>query len=102
MMARPCRDGRLTDALRAATQPFNSRDQNERGALTIVDGMLYVPFGGHFGGLWRLLWLGGRDFAPGRRQGDKLVHARTGRWHLGAGWYQHCRSFSFHGDRQYL
>jgi hypothetical protein len=32
-----------------ALQPFNSRDQNERGALTIVDGMLYVPFGGHFG-----------------------------------------------------
>jgi hypothetical protein len=39
----------VADALRAATQPFNSRDQNERGSLTIVDGMLYVPFGGHFG-----------------------------------------------------
>jgi hypothetical protein len=24
-------------------------DQNERGALTILDGRLYVPFGGHFG-----------------------------------------------------
>jgi PQQ-like domain len=39
----------VADALRGAPQPFNSRDQNERGALTIVDGMLYVPFGGHFG-----------------------------------------------------
>jgi hypothetical protein len=39
----------VADALRDAPQPFNSRDQNERGALTIVDGTLYVPFGGHFG-----------------------------------------------------
>jgi hypothetical protein len=39
----------VADALRGAPQPFNARDQNERGALTIVDGMLYVPFGGHFG-----------------------------------------------------
>jgi hypothetical protein len=39
----------VADALRGAAQPFNSRDQNERGALTIVDGLLYVPFGGHFG-----------------------------------------------------
>jgi hypothetical protein len=39
----------VADALRGAPQPFNSRDQNERGALTIVNGMLYVPFGGHFG-----------------------------------------------------
>jgi hypothetical protein len=39
----------VADVLRGAPQPFNSRDQNERGALTIVDGMLYVPFGGHFG-----------------------------------------------------
>ena len=28
---------------------FNSRDQNQRGALTIVNGRLYVPFGGHYG-----------------------------------------------------
>jgi PQQ-like domain len=39
----------VADALKGAPQPFNSRDQNERGALTILDGMLYVPFGGHFG-----------------------------------------------------
>jgi outer membrane protein assembly factor BamB len=38
----------VADALRGS-QPFNSRDQNQRGALTIVDGTLYVPFGGHFG-----------------------------------------------------
>ena len=28
---------------------FVSRDQNQRGALTILDGTLYVPFGGHYG-----------------------------------------------------
>lgn len=39
----------VTDALRAVQQSFNSRDQNQRGALTVLDGMLYVPFGGHYG-----------------------------------------------------
>jgi hypothetical protein len=39
----------VTDALRSIKQSFNSRDQNQRGALTILDGTLYVPFGGHFG-----------------------------------------------------
>src|SRR5258708_7870395 len=39
----------VTDALRSVQQSFNSRDQNQRGALTVLGGMLYVPFGGHFG-----------------------------------------------------
>ena len=39
----------VTSALRTVQQSFNSRDQNQRGALTILDGVLYVPFGGHFG-----------------------------------------------------
>jgi hypothetical protein len=39
----------VSDALRSVQQSFNSRDQNQRGALTILGGMLYVPFGGHFG-----------------------------------------------------
>src|SRR6266700_1021534 len=38
-----------TQALKQQGQAFNARDQNERGALTILDGRLYVPFGGHFG-----------------------------------------------------
>jgi hypothetical protein len=37
----------VADALSA--EHFNARDQNERGALTIADGKLYVPFGGHYG-----------------------------------------------------
>ncbi len=36
-------------ALRSIGQRFNTRDQNQRGALTILDGSVYVPFGGHFG-----------------------------------------------------
>src|SRR5437588_2618244 len=39
----------VTDALRAQRQVFNARDQNQRGALVISDGTLYVPFGGHYG-----------------------------------------------------
>jgi outer membrane protein assembly factor BamB len=37
------------DALRTQGDTFHSRDQDQRSALTILDGMLYVPFGGHFG-----------------------------------------------------
>jgi outer membrane protein assembly factor BamB len=39
----------VADAFRVERQAFNVRDQGERGALTSLDGMLYVPFGGHFG-----------------------------------------------------
>jgi hypothetical protein len=39
----------VEEALRGIGQRFNTRDQNQRGALTILDGSVYVPFGGHFG-----------------------------------------------------
>jgi hypothetical protein len=39
----------IADALNQRGLAFNARDQNERGALTILEGRLYVPFGGHFG-----------------------------------------------------
>ena len=39
----------VADMLRATGQTFDPRHQNQRGALTILDGTLYVPFGGHFG-----------------------------------------------------
>ncbi|HLK84251.1 MAG TPA: hypothetical protein VKT99_22545 [Xanthobacteraceae bacterium] len=39
----------VAGALRSVQQSFNSRDQNQRGALTILGGTLYVPFGGHYG-----------------------------------------------------
>jgi hypothetical protein len=39
----------VADALAARGQRFNSRFQNQRGALAVLDGRVYVPFGGHFG-----------------------------------------------------
>jgi outer membrane protein assembly factor BamB len=39
----------VASALKAQGQTFISRDQNQRGALTIVDDKVYVPFGGHYG-----------------------------------------------------
>jgi PQQ enzyme repeat len=39
----------VANALQANGQTFNPRDQGQRGALTIIGGVLYVPFGGHFG-----------------------------------------------------
>ena len=37
------------DALARSRRNFTPRDQNQRGALAIFDGRVYVPFGGHFG-----------------------------------------------------
>jgi hypothetical protein len=39
----------IANALEANGKIFNPRDQGQRGALTIIAGVLYVPFGGHFG-----------------------------------------------------
>ena len=39
----------VADALAARGEHFNTRFQNQRGALAILDGRLYVPYGGHYG-----------------------------------------------------
>jgi hypothetical protein len=39
----------MVEALASQGQTFVARDQNQRGALAILGGNLYVPFGGHFG-----------------------------------------------------
>jgi hypothetical protein len=39
----------VADALRASGQSFIPRDQNQRAAVTIIDGTLYVAFSGRFG-----------------------------------------------------
>ncbi len=39
----------VAEALAARGQHFNTRFQNQRGALTILDGRVYVPYGGHYG-----------------------------------------------------
>ena len=39
----------VADALRAEGQAFDSRVQNQRGALLLLNGTVYVPYGGFFG-----------------------------------------------------
>lgn len=39
----------IAAALKAQGLTFEARNQNERGALTIVGDRVYVPYGGHFG-----------------------------------------------------
>jgi hypothetical protein len=39
----------IADAVAAQGMHFNTRFQNQRGALAIFDGRVYVPYGGHFG-----------------------------------------------------
>jgi hypothetical protein len=39
----------IADALAARGERFNARVQNQRSALAVLDGRVYVPFGGHFG-----------------------------------------------------
>jgi len=35
--------------VKAGSLAFNSAEQNQRGALTIVNNTLYIPYGGHYG-----------------------------------------------------
>jgi hypothetical protein len=39
----------IADALQSKGKTFNPRDQNQRSALTILHGTLYVAFSGHYG-----------------------------------------------------
>jgi hypothetical protein len=73
----------VMEALGNEGQTFVARDQNQRGALAILAGNLYVPFGGHFGdcGQYRGFVVGislsePRIIKHGRRV---LVEAASGR-----------------------
>src|SRR5271156_6405335 len=39
----------VAEALAARGQHFNTRFQNQRSALAVLDGRVYVPYGGHYG-----------------------------------------------------
>jgi hypothetical protein len=39
----------VVEALTARGQHFNTRFQNQRGALAVLDGRVYIPYGGHYG-----------------------------------------------------
>jgi outer membrane protein assembly factor BamB len=85
--------------LTRAHRNFNPRDQNQRGALTIFDGRVFVPFGGHFGDCgeyrgvvlgisladptnvtaWATRARGGGVWAPGGLSSDGMsLYAATG------------------------
>jgi hypothetical protein len=69
----------VTDVLRSVHQFFNSRDQNQRGALTILEGMLYVTFGGHFGDCGNYHgWVVGASLREPRRVAAWSTRARGG------------------------
>ena len=89
----------VADALRTAGGRFDSRVQNQRGALLILDGTLYVPYGGFFGdcgdyrgwvvgvrlnqprqvAAWRTRVRGGGIWAPGGLSSDgQSIYAATG------------------------
>ena len=86
-------------ALAARGQRFDARSQNQRGALAILDGRVYVPYGGHFGDCgdyrgwivgirlqnpsdivsWSTRGLGGGIWAPGGIASDgRSLYVATG------------------------
>ena len=94
-------------ALRAAGHNFNSHVQNQRGALLILNGALYVPYGGFYGDCgdfhgwvvgvtlsdpahvfaWRTRARGGGIWAPGGIASDGTsLYAATGNTFSAAKW----------------
>ena len=45
----PGRPVDIAEVLAARGQRFNARNQNQRGALAILDRRVYIPYGGHYG-----------------------------------------------------
>ena len=89
----------VADALRAKGEAFDPRVQNQRGALLILNGTLYVPYGGFFGDCgnyhgwvvgvpladpqrvlaWRTRGRGGGIWAPGGIASDgQALYVATG------------------------
>src|ERR1700730_14101186 len=89
----------VADALRAQGQAFDPRVQNQRGALLILNGTVYVPYGGFFGdcgdyhgwvvgvsladpqhvSAWRTRGRGGGIWAPGGIASDgQALYVATG------------------------
>src|SRR5574337_2115526 len=67
---------------RAGAISFDAAVQNQRGALALVDGVLYVPYGGHFGDCGQYHgWLVGIPVsAPGRPTAWATPAAGGGAW----------------------
>ncbi|MBV8889476.1 MAG: hypothetical protein JO305_07385 [Alphaproteobacteria bacterium] len=97
----------VADAVRAKSQSFDSSVQNERGALILLNGMVYVPYGGFFGdcgdfhgwvvgvgqddptriAVWRTRARGGGIWAPGGIAADgQSLFVATGNTIGAANW----------------
>jgi hypothetical protein len=89
----------VAEARAARGQNFNTRFQNQRGALAVLDGRVYVPYGGHYGDCgdyhgwvlgislrdprnivsWSTRGRGGGIWAPGGISGDgRALFVATG------------------------
>ena len=89
----------VADVLRTKSESFDSRVQNQRGALTILNGILYIPYGGFYGdcgdyhgwvvgvplgdpqrvAAWRTRGRGGGIWAPGGIASDGIsLYVATG------------------------
>ena len=89
----------VADVLRTKSESFDSRVQNQRGALTILNGILYIPYGGFYGdcgdyhgwvvgvplgdpqrvAAWRTRGRGGGIWAPGGIASDGVsLYVATG------------------------
>ena len=71
--------------LRAQGLAFDPRVQNQRGALTLADGRLFVPFGGHFGdcGAYHGWVVGLRTDRPGVFGAWRTAARKGGIWAVG-------------------
>jgi len=75
----------VADALRRSGRDFDPRVQNQRSPLTLVDGMLYVAFGGHFGdcGNYRGWVIGISTHDPGKLVSFETRARGGGSWSPG-------------------
>ena len=63
---------------------FNSKVQNQRGALALVDGILYVPYSGHFGDCGNYAgWVVGIDLSGAKPPAAYRTGHGGGIWAMG-------------------
>jgi len=109
----------VADALRAKGETFDPRVQNQRGALLLLNGTLYVPYGGFFGdcgsyhgwvvavsladpqrvSAWRTRGRGGGVWAPGGIASDgQALYVATGNTLGARDWADGEAVFRLHPD----
>ena len=92
----------VAQAVKRRGLTFDDAAQNQRGALALAGGTVYVPFGGHFGDCGDYRGLGGGHPGRGSRGGDRLEHRCARRRDLGAERHRGGGWAALRRDRQYL